>query len=174
MPSLLPTIKCPCLQSSRLPCGVMGLTVVCRFGPSLDFLGRNHSFRGFLSLDQCSLGIGYLWHAEGAWASSDHDVDPLSSTCTREMVGIHYFPCSLYFPQLFFIKVTYFPTGFHFLMCHGIHLEVIMTIFSEVSTLSIQQHQINSDIKLCTSKNHLMHPSVFGLFMVTILIGKVT
>lgn len=147
---------------------------MCRFGPSLDFLGRNHSFGGFLSLDQCSLGIGYLWHAEGAWAPSDHDVDPLGSTCTGEMVGIHCFPCSLYFPQLFFIKVTYFPTGFHFLMCHGIHLEVIMTIFSKVSTLSIRQHQIHSDIKVCTSKNHKMHPSVFSLIVVAILIGKVT
>lgn len=63
---------------------------------------------------------------------------PLSSTCTEEMVGIHYFPFSLYFPQLFFMEVTYFPTGFHFLMCHGIYLEYIMIVFSQVRTLSVQ------------------------------------
>lgn len=50
MPSLLPTLKCPSLQSSCVPCGVMWLTVVCREGPSLDFLGRKHSFSGFFEL----------------------------------------------------------------------------------------------------------------------------
>lgn len=130
---------CPCLQASCLPYSMKWLTVVCRLGPSLDFLGRNSSFSGFLSLDQCSLGIGYLRHAKGAWAPSDHDVGPLSFACTREMVGIHYSLCCLYFPQLFFIEVTYFPTDFHFLKCHGIHLKFIITIFSKVSTLSMHR-----------------------------------
>lgn len=177
MPSLLPTLKCTSLKCScfsflAVPCGVMWLTVVCRVGPSLDFIGRKHRF---LNLDKNWLGIGYLWHAEGAWAPSDYDVDPLSSACTGEMVGIHYFPFSPYFPQLFFIEVTYFPTGFYFLMCHGIYLEFIMTIFSQVRTLSIHQHQINSDIKVMyVPKNHKTCNGVSGLLMVTALIGKVT
>lgn len=152
MPSLLPTLKCPSLQSSCVPCGVMWLTVVCREGPSLDFLGRKHSFSGFSSLDERWRGIGYLWHAEGAWAPSDHDVDPLGSACSGEMVGIHYFPFSLYFPQLFFMEVTYFPTGFHCLMCHGFYLEFIMTIFSQERTLSTHQLKLIVTLRLWTSR----------------------
>lgn len=51
---------------------------------------------------------------------------PLSSACTGEMVGIHYF--SLNFPQLGFMKVTYFPKAFYFLPCDGIYLEFLTTI----------------------------------------------
>lgn len=55
MPRLLPTLKCTSLQFScflflAVPCGVMWLTVVCRIGPSLDFLGRKYSFSGFFEL----------------------------------------------------------------------------------------------------------------------------
>ena len=51
------TLKCTSLKLScfpflAVPCGVLWLTVVCRVGPSLDFVGREHSFGGFVSLDE--------------------------------------------------------------------------------------------------------------------------
>lgn len=90
MPCSFLSLSCQSSQVSYLPlysfhafmlscccfCSVMQLTAVCRVGPALDFFGRKHSFSGFLSLDEHWLGIGYLWHARGAWVLSDHDVDP--------------------------------------------------------------------------------------------------
>lgn len=79
-------------------------------------------------------------------------------------MGIHYFPFPLYFPQLFFIEVTYFPTGFHFLMCHGIYLEFIMTTFAQVRTLSIHEQQIDTDIKVVYFPKIIKHVAVFLLY----------
>lgn len=112
------SLSCCSLWCDVINCGVLGWPL----------LGRKHSFSGFSGLDERRLGIGYLWHAVGAWAPSDHDVVPFSSACSRGMMGSDCFSVSLYFPQLFFIEVAYFLTGFHFLMCQGIYLEFIMSL----------------------------------------------
>lgn len=162
MPSLLPTLKCTSRQffMLSLSCCWLWCDVINCGLPGRPLLGRKHSFSGFSGLDEHWLGIGYLWHAEGAWAPNDHDVVPLSSACTGEMVGSHYFPFSLYFPQLFFIAVTYFPTGFHFLMCHGIYLEFTMTTFAQAQPLSSHEQQIDSDIKVIYLQKIIKHAAV--------------
>lgn len=162
MPSLLPTLKCTSRQffMLSLSCCWLWCDVINCGLPGRPLLGRKHSFSGFSGLDEHWLGIGYLWHAEGAWAPNDHDIIPLSSACTGEMVGSHYFPFSLYFPQLFFIAVTYFPTGFHFLMCHGIYLEFTMTTFAQAQPLSSHEQQIDSDIKVIYLRKIIKHAAV--------------
>lgn len=77
VPSLLPTLKCTSLQFSCFPflCRSLWCDVINCGVPGLA--PPRTTLVGFSSLDERWLGIGYLWHAEGAWAPSDHDVDPL-------------------------------------------------------------------------------------------------
>lgn len=112
------------------------------------------SFSGFLSLVEHRLGIGYLWHAEDAWAPNVHDVDPLSFACKKEMVGICYtLPFLLIFHNCSFMERTYFQQVF---TCHGIYLECILAVFSQVRTSSIKRLQSESDIKV-TDTAQLIH-----------------
>ncbi len=79
-------------------------------------------------------------------------------------MGMHRSPISLYFPQLFFIEVTFFPTGFYSLMCHGIYLEVIRTMFTQVRTLSTRGPQIDSDIEVTHFLKIIKHAAVFLVY----------
>lgn len=148
------SFSCCWLWCDVINCGV----------PGWPLLGREHSSSGFSGLDEHWLGIGYLWHAEGAWAPSDHDVVPLCLADTGEMVGSHFFPVSLYFPQLFFIALTYFPTGFLSLMWHGIYLEFTVTTFAQVQPLSLHEWQIDHDIRLYTDKQIIQHTAMFLVY----------
>jgi len=90
-------------------------------------------------------------------------------------VGICDFAFTLYFPQLFFMKAICFPTGFRFLMCHGIYLDYIVTVFFQARTLSKNLLQIDFDVKVMSfPKIHKTRSSISGLFMVTAMIAKVT
>lgn len=118
--------------------------MVCLLGHSFYFLGRNNVFSGFWSLDERRLGISYLWHADGAWAPSDHDVDPLCSH--RKSGGNPQLSLLAVFSTIVLYWGNPFSTRLYFLMCHGSYLEVI--VFTQVRTNPFINRQINSDIKV--------------------------
>lgn len=130
MPSLLPTLKCTSLwilRSLRFPSSLFVLwrdVINCGSAPprlSPPLLGRRlQQWRRLLfagSWMKPRLGLAHRWHALPAGLRGlPAAMTSFASGCKRWEASPRPAPppSSLYFPQLAFIAVSHFPTGFPF------------------------------------------------------------
>lgn len=95
-------------------------------------------------------------------SQNGHDVVPLGSARrAKKRWEATAFPFLRYFPQLFFIAVTHFPTGFRFLMCRGIYLEFIIAALAREQPLSGRGQQIDGDMRVLYVRGIIKHVAAF-------------
>lgn len=191
MPSLLPTLKRTSLwilRSLRFPSSLFVLwRDVINCGSPPPPLGRQlQQWRRLLfagSWMKPQLGLAHHWHALPAGlrglpeAMTSFTSGLRLPSCKRWEASPRHstpLPSPLYFPQLAFIAVSHFPTGFPFQTRCGIYL--LLSCNPSVAAQPARSDDAVFNTYGETIKATAAFNGTFSLFfeMVTVLIGKVT